>query len=100
MEKFISIPATGLGNILVRASDVATVGQASTTSVVVTYTSGLIITITHATAGASDETQRDAIANAITGAQTLKWTDPVKEVSSLPYAVSAVAATLLVQATA
>ena len=100
MDKFISIPATGLGSLLVSASGIAGVAQASTTTVVITYKTGLIATITHATAGASVETERDAIVAAIESALQTPWTSPTKAIAAadLPFAVSAIAYSLLIQA--
>lgn len=102
MEKYIAIPATGLGNVPVSATDIALIYQASTTTVTVTYKSGLILTITHATAGASDETERDAIVAAVEKALRTDWTRPVYTVTAadLPYAVSAIAASYVVQPSA
>lgn len=102
MEKYIAIPATNLGNVPVSATDVALVYQASTTAVTITYKSGLILTITHAVAGASDETEREAIVLAIEKALRTDWTRPIYTIAAadLPYAVSAIAASYVVQPTA
>lgn len=97
MEKFLSIPVTDEQNQLVSANNVALVEQASTTTVVITYHSGLATTITHATAGSGVETERDAIQDAIVAVHKQKWVDPVYQVSGLPFAVSGIATALLVQ---
>ena len=108
MDKFISIPVTDNQRQLVSASGVALVAQASTTTVTITYHSGLVTTITHAAAGAGVETQRDAIEDAIEKSLATKWHEPVymvgdstgyKSSPALPFAVSAIATALLAQAT-
>lgn len=99
MEKFLSIPVTDEQNQLVSANNVALVEQASTTTVVITYHSGLATTITHATAGSGVETERDAIQDAIVEALKQKWTLPVKQVDNLPFTVSGIATALLAQPT-
>lgn len=108
MEKFISIPVTNEQRQLVSAVGIALVEQASTTTVTITYHSGLITTITHAAAGAGVETERDAIQNAIAAALATPWNQPVYLVGStvgyqsspsLPFAVSGIATALLAQAT-
>lgn len=91
MEKFLSIPVTSEQSQLVAATGVILVEQASTTTVTVTYSGGKVVTLTHATAGAGDETQRDAIQNAIVAALQTPWYDVAYTVSNLPYAVSGIA---------
>ena len=76
MEKFLSIPVTSEQNQLVQASGIILIEQAST--------------LTHATAGAGDETQRDAIQNAVVAALQTSWTNVAYTVSGLPYAVSGI----------
>ena len=66
--KVFSIPVTNEQNQLVSATDVVLVEQASTTTVTITYKFGKVTTITHATAGSGDETERDAIQDAIVAA--------------------------------
>jgi len=101
MDKFISIPVTDKGDVLIASSGIASIQQASTTTVVVTYKTGMVATITHATAGASVETEKDAIVNAVLSSLKTAWTEPNFDVSvALPFAVSAIAFTLLIQATA
>ena len=99
MEKFLSIPVTNEQNQLLSASDVLIVEQASTTTVVVQYKQGIAATITHAVAGAGDETQRDAIQTAIVSALQKPWTEPSYQVKStdLPYAISGIAVAFIAQ---
>ena len=99
MEKFLSLPVTNEQNQLVSANQVALVEQASTTTVIITYHSGLATTITHATAGAGVETARDGIQKAIEASLKTVWTKPVYEVpaSNIPFAISGIATALLVQ---
>lgn len=96
MEKFLSIPVTNEQNQLVKATGIAIIEQASTTTVTIQYDSGLILTLTHATAGAGDETERDAIQNAVVAALQTPWTKPSYSVTGLPYAVSGIAASHIV----
>lgn len=98
MEKFLRIPVTNEQTQLVRASGVALVEQASTTTVTIQYAEGLILTITHATAGSGVETQRDAIQDAIVAVNQQSWQNPVKTLTTndLPFAVSGIAASHIV----
>lgn len=89
--KYISIPVTNEQYQLVGAEGVLLVEQASTTTVTIAYAGGKVVTLTHATAGAGDETQRDKIEEAIVKALQKKWTSPVYQVDDLPYAVSGIA---------
>jgi len=95
MEKFLSIPVTSQQYQLVSATDIALIAQASTTTVTITYKSGGsasdVLTITHATAGAGDETMRDAIQNAVIAALQTPWYSVAYTVANLPYAVSGIA---------
>jgi len=91
MQKFLNIPVTNEQNQLVAVSGIVLIEQASTTTVVITYDGGKATTITHATAGAGDETQRDAIQDAVVAALTTSWTNPAYNVDDLPYAVSGIA---------
>ncbi len=91
MQKFLSIPVTDEQNQLVAVQGIALVEQGSTTTVVITYQEGKVTTITHATAGAGDETERDAIQDAIIKALQTSWQSPAYQVSGLPYAVSGIA---------
>lgn len=92
MEKFLSIPVTDEQNQLVSATGVVLVEQASTTTVTIAYKEGTVVTLTHATAGAGDETERDAIQDAIVNALATNWKKVTYEVTGLPYAVSGIAA--------
>ena len=91
MQKFLNIPVTNEQNQLVAVSGIVLIEQASTSTVVITYDGGKATTITHATAGAGDETQRDAIQDAVVAALTTSWTNPAYNVENLPYAVSGIA---------
>ena len=91
MQKFLNIPVTNEQNQLVAVSGILLIEQASTTTVVITYDGGKATTITHATAGAGDETQRDTIESAVVAALTTSWTNPAYDVDNLPYAVSGIA---------
>jgi hypothetical protein len=94
MEKFLSIPVTDQQNQLLSATGIVLISQASTTTVTVNYKSSTgtdVVTITHATAGAGDETMRDAIQNAIVRALSTSWTNVAFQVENLPYAVSGIA---------
>ena len=73
MEKFLSIPVTSEQNQLVSANNVILVEQASTTTVTIAYAGGKVVTLTHATAGAGVETERDAIQAAIVAALQSPW---------------------------
>lgn len=90
MEKFLSIPVTSEQNQLVSANNVILVEQASTTTVTIMYAGGKLVTITHATAGAGVETERDAIQAAIVDALQTPWYTVSYQVSNLPFAVSGI----------
>jgi len=91
MEKFLSIPVTNEQYQLVSCSDIKLIEQGSTTTVVITYGGGKVVTITHATAGAGDETQRDKIQDKVVKALSTKWHEVILPVTDLPYAVSRIA---------
>lgn len=96
MQKFLEIPVTNEQYQLIPVNDIVLVEQASTTTVTVTYQSQAVVTITHATAGSGDETERDAIQNAILAALKQEWTKPAYRFGEgsnidLPYAVSGIA---------
>ena len=95
MEKFLKIPVTSEQYQLVSATGIVLIEQASTTTVTIAYKSGStgtdVVTITHATAGAGDETMRDAIQNAVVAALQTPWYAVAFEVTGLPYAVSGIA---------
>lgn len=92
MEKFLSIPVTDEQSQLVSASGIILIEQGSTTTVVITYAGGKVVTITHAAAGVGDETARDGIQDAVIAALQKPWTAPAYAVpsSNLPYAVSGI----------
>jgi hypothetical protein len=91
MEKFLSIPVTNEQNQLVSATGIVLIEQASTTTVTITYGGGKVVTLTHATAGAGVETERDAIQNAVIAALQTPWYKVAFQVSGLPFAVSGIA---------
>jgi len=91
MEKFLGITVTGQQVQIVSATGIVLIEQDSTTTVGIHYKSSTgtdVVTITHATAGAGDETMRDAIQNAVVAALTTSWTNVLYTVENLPYAVS------------
>ena len=90
MEKFLSIPVTNEQFQIVSATDIKLIEQASTTTVTITYGGGKVVTITHATAGAGVETQRDAIEAAVVASLEEGWTKVSYEVMNLPFAVSGI----------
>ena len=96
MEKFLSIPVTNEQNQLVSATGIVIIEQATTATVTIAYKDALapgtskLVTITHATAGAGDETMRDAIQNAVIAALQQPWYNVAYQVSNLPYAVSGI----------
>ena len=91
MEKFLSIPVTGEQNQLVSCIDIKLIEQATTETVTIVYGGGKVITMTHATAGAGVETERDAIQAAVIAALQTVWTKPAYAVTNLPFAVSGIA---------
>jgi hypothetical protein len=93
MEKFLSIPVTNEQNQIISATGIVLISQNSTTTVHVHYKASAasdVLTITHAAAGAGDETMRDAIQDAVVAALTTSWTNVSYTVANLPYAVSAI----------
>jgi len=94
MEKFLSIPVTSEQNQLISATGIVLIVQASTTTVVINYKSSTgtdVVTITHAAAGAGDESMRDAIQSAVVAALGTSWTYVAYQVDNLPFAVSGIA---------
>ena len=94
MEKFLSIPVTGEQNQLLSATGIVLIEQETTTTVHVHYKASTgtdVVTITHATAAAGNETMRDAIQDAVIGALQTPWTHVAYTVSNLPFAVSGIA---------
>jgi len=93
MEKFLSIPVTNEQRQLISATGIVLIVQASTTTVTVHYKSSTgtdVLTITHATAAAGNETMRDAIQDAVVSALATSWTKVAFEVNNLPFAVSGI----------
>jgi len=94
MEKFLGITVTNQQVQIVSATGIVLIEQDSTTTVEIHYKSSTgtdVVTITHATAGAGDETMRDAIQAAVVAALTTSWTNVLYTVENLPYAVSNIA---------
>jgi hypothetical protein len=93
MEKFLSIPVTSEQNQLLSATGIVLIEQETTTTVHVHYkasTATDVVTITHATAPAGNETMRDAIQGAVIAALQTPWTAVAYEVNNLPFAVSGI----------
>jgi hypothetical protein len=93
MEKFLSIPVTNEQRQLVSATGIVLISQNSTTVVHVHYKSSTgtdVVSITHATAPAGNESMRDAIQDAVVAALGTSWTNVAYEVTNLPFAVSAI----------
>jgi len=92
MEKFLSIPVTSQGNQLVPVTDVKLIEWESTVSTSLTYGSGKVVTITHASVGAATGTNsgnqfRQFIQSSAVAALQTSWTNP--SFSAIPvYAVS------------
>ena len=96
MEKFLSIPVTGKQNSLVPCNDIKLIevgaAAAAPTSTVISYGSGKVITITHATVGAASGTNsgtqfRSFLQDKIVSALQTDWKQPA--LISVPvYAVS------------
>ena len=94
MEKFLSIPVTNEQRQLISATGIVLIVQASATTVTVHYKSSTgtdVVTITHASAGAGNESQRDAIQDAVVSALATPWTHVAFQVNNLPFAVSGIA---------
>ena len=94
MEKFLGITVTNQQVQIVSAPGIVLIEQDSTTTVGIHYKSSTgtdVVTITHAAAGAGDETMRDAIQAAVVAALTTSWTNVLYTVENLPYAVSNIA---------
>ena len=94
MEKFLGITVTNQQVQIVSATGIVLIEQDSTTTVGIHYKSSTgtdVVTITHAAAGAGDETMRDAIQAAVVAALTTSWTNVLYTVENLPYAVTGIA---------
>jgi len=94
MEKFLSIPVTSSGNILISATNVvmveAAADSATAVTTLVTYQGGKVVTLTHAAQVAFS--MRNAIQSAIANALQTSWTETVYVVPSLPITVTLVTA--------
>ena len=90
MEKFLSISVNEEQSQLVSCTDIKLIEQATTGTVTIVYGGGKVITISHATAGAGVETERDAIQAAVIAALQTVWTKPAYAVTNLPFAVSGI----------
>ena len=93
MEKFLSIPVTNEQRQLISATGIVLIEQETTATVHVHYKASLasdVVTITHATAPAGDESMRDAIQDAVIAALATSWTNVAYDVTNLPYAVSGI----------
>ena len=92
MEKFLSIPVTGSGDVLLNVNEVLSVTAASATNVatVVTYLNGSIATITAAAQVAYS--MRKSIQDAMVGALQTSWTRVTYSVVP-PQAVSGIVIT-------
>jgi hypothetical protein len=93
MEKFLSIPVTNEQRQLLSATGIVLIVQASTTTVAVHYKSSTgtdVVTITHAAAASGNESQRDAIQDAVVSALATPWTHVAFQVNNLPFAVSGI----------
>ena len=96
MEKFLNIAVTGEGKQIISCIDVKLIevgaGAAAPTSTVITYGSGKVTTITHATVGAASGTNsgtqfRSFLQDKIVSALQTDWKQPA--LISVPvYAVS------------
>ena len=92
MEKFLSIPVTSEGNQLVPVTDVKLIEWESAVTTSLTYGSGKVTTITHATVGVASGTNsgnqfRDWLQNQTKLALATSWTNPSYEAIPV-YAVS------------
>lgn len=91
MAKFLSIPVTDEQKQLVSADGIILLEQASTTTVVITYASAKVVTVTHAALGANIESMRDYLQDSIVFAQQQPWHQVKYECDALPKAVSGIA---------
>ena len=92
MEKFLSIPVTGAGDVLLNVNEVLSVTAASATATdtVITYLNGNVATITAAAQVAYS--MRMEIQDAMVGALQTSWTRVTYDVIP-PQAVSAIVIT-------
>ena len=89
MEKFLSIPVTGSGDVLLNVNEVLSVTAATSTNVatVITYLNGNTATVT--AAAQVDYSMRNAIQNAMVAALQTSWTRVTYDVVP-PQAVSGI----------
>ena len=96
MQKFLSIPVTGKQNSLVPCNDIKLIevgaAAAAPTSTVISYGSGKVITITHATVGAASGTNsgtqfRSFLQTNLIDSLGTGWTEVVR-IASPKFAVS------------
>tara|TARA_R110001592_G_scaffold247435_2_gene509532 strand:+ start:299 stop:592 length:294 start_codon:yes stop_codon:yes gene_type:complete len=92
MEKFLNIAVTGEGKQIVSCTDVKLIEAGTATSTVITYGSGKVTTITHASVGAASGTNsgtqfRSIMQDAMRDALSTAWFN-VAEVLTPKYAVS------------
>jgi hypothetical protein len=88
MEKFLSIPVTGSGDVLLNVNDVISVTSTATgTTTVITYLNGNTATIT--AAAQVNFSMRKAIQDAIVAALSTSWTRVTYSVIT-PQAVSGI----------
>tara|TARA_R100000951_G_scaffold98197_2_gene88092 strand:- start:861 stop:1136 length:276 start_codon:yes stop_codon:yes gene_type:complete len=88
MEKFLSIPVTGSGDILLNVNDVISVTSTATgTTTVISYLNGNTATIT--AAAQVNFSMRKAIQDAIVAALSTSWTRVTYSVIT-PQAVSGI----------
>jgi hypothetical protein len=81
MEKFLLIPVTDKGNVMVSATGVKLISQALATSVTIDYVDGTTTTITHDAMAAGDYSLRDRIKNSVLNVLKQRWTEPSLVVS-------------------
>ena len=92
MEKFLSIPVTGSGNVLLNVNEVLSVTAPSAAAVttVITYLNGNVATVTAVAQVAYS--MRKAIQDAMVGALQTSWTRVTYDVGT-PQAVSGIVIT-------
>lgn len=93
MEKFLSIPVTGSGNVLLNVNEVLSVTAPSAAAVttVITYLNGNVATVTTSVAQVA-YSMRKAIQDAMVGALQTSWTRVTYDVGT-PQAVSGIVIT-------
>lgn len=96
MAKFISIPVTDRGNMIVSADNVQLVEQKSTTSVRISYAGGTQIDITHEASAAGSEEMRDKIQDKIQEVNQKVWQTTSIQIDDLPQSVTDVGGITLI----